>query len=708
LKAVGFSLNGSTPMTNNLNYKAEETFNRSSAITRESARPVLDALAQGFQITWFREVETKIWIAALKPSASVREQFGLRQEYFMIGNGHDKDFHQKTLNIPIPTEIADRTDANLRFVASNAPVAPAFCAAWAKKNKVTVVVLPPHLDGKSEGPVPELFSFLSRTLWRRDFFSESEPVRSPSEFFGREVVVNELLFKILSGMPTAVFGLRKVGKSSLLGRVDDLLRDDSSSVVGTAFLLGNATRLKSGRWWNFAQDALKKWCLSLHQAAEKYGSRIRPRAERVNDLLDKNKLDAALLARAFESDVVSLIKCADSLSRESGGGSGRLVLFLDECDHLYPLAKDSNYWRSDFFILWNTIQSIKRSLDDPAQLVYVLSGVNPSGIEQGALDGQPNPLYECDRIYLAPMSELEVASLLRGLGERMGLGFEDSAVEKVFALVGGHPLLVRRLGSAVHEVTIDRSARLPVTEKFVERSYERKKRDFFNQVTWILEHLALVAPDEERLLRNVAQGGVDAYSDVWGDSEYRETFAYHLERYGLLEFKDDLPVLKLEIVREALRRPVASDFREQKRLLKDVVDSLEVAIRIRIRDDLERERSADEAVNALVSAIPSDSKNRALGREALIELGSFAGVDPVLQALNWGDYELVLRKFYREISWTGRDLSEVSRLSQIAETFKLAHIVRHNNDHELKKLIDELGYGVIYGEFSELRETVSS
>lgn len=691
-----------------LNHKAEDSLKRATSATQDVARPVLELLAEGFQVTWFREVEARIWIGAIKPSPELSDQFGLRQEYFVVGNGYDRDFHQRTLRIPIPDELVDRIDPNLRFVASEAPVAQAFCAAWAQKNKTTVVILSTSVNASGEQPVPGLFPLLSKTLWRRDFFSESEPVRSPSEFFGRQPVVNELLTKILTGSPTAVFGLRKIGKSSLIGRLEDLVREDASSVVGTAFLLGNATRLKSGRWWHFAQDAVNGWSSSLQRSAENAGSRIRPKAARMNDLIQKNKTDAAQLARAFENDIHALIKTSDALSREAGGEQGRLILFLDECDHLYPTAKGAGYWRTDFFVLWNTLQSIKRSLDDSSQLIYILSGVNPSGVEQGSLDGQPNPLYECERIYLTPMPRGEVASLLLGLGERMGLAFEEDAISKIYELVGGHPLLVRRLGSAIHQLNSDRTSRLSLKAADVSRAFARKKGDLFNQITWILEHLALVAPDEEKLLRDVAQGGADAYSDIWGDSEFRETFAYHLERYGLLEFRDDLPVLTLSIVREALKRPVATDFKEQKRLLKDLVDSLEETIRIRIRDDIERQRAPDEAVNDVVNAIPSDAKNRALDRSELIDLGGVAGLDPVLQALNWGDYEIILRRFYDEISWTGPDVSKEERLKHISSMFKRGHVVRHNNDHEIKQMMDESSYNEVYAEFVTLRETLSA
>lgn len=690
-----------------LNHKAEESYERCSSATKDAARPVLEDLSGGFRITWFREVEARIWTAVLKPTEEVSDQFGLRQEYFIIGNGYQNDFHQKTLRIQIPEEVADRIDESLRFIASDAPIAETFCAAWAQKLKSNVVVIScKRLRGVgTEGS--GLFQHLSRTLWRHDYFSESEPVRTPSEFFGRQAEVGELLAKLMSGSPMAVFGLRKIGKSSLLGRVESLLREDQSSVTAIAFMLGNAARLKSGRWWHFAQDLIALWTADLQARATRTNSSIRPKAARVNDLVTRNKADELQLARAFEGDIQSLLKAAAALARESDSSDARLVLILDECDHLYPTNKDSGYWAQDFFVFWNTFQSIKRSLPDPSQLVFCLSGVNPAGVEQGALNAQPNPLFECDKKYLAPMGLDEVASLLSGLGLRMGLEFSSDAIASVYALVGGHPLLVRRLGSAVHNLDLNRKTKTAVDATAVSRAFGKKKRDLFNQVVWILEHLAIVAPDEERLLRDIAEGGSDAYAAIWGESDFRETFAFHLERYGLLRFEDDMPVLVLDIVREALRKPAAGSFKEQKRLLKDVVDSLEQSVRVRIRIDLENKHAPDEAVETVIRAIPSDAKTRAMARDDLLDLGKIAGLDAVLQALNWGDYEILLNKFYADIEWKGVEQSRESRLSFISQTFKNGHVVRHNNDHETKKMIDTYGYDGVYQQFVSLRESMS-
>jgi hypothetical protein len=93
------------------------------------------------------------------------------------------------------------------------------CAGWALENNLSIVPvdLRKAREALDAGAAEEaLYDVLRRSLWRRDLFDDSEPVRSPSEFFGRELVVDGVLGKVYAGQPLALIGLRKIGKSSVL------------------------------------------------------------------------------------------------------------------------------------------------------------------------------------------------------------------------------------------------------------------------------------------------------------------------------------------------------------------------------------------------------------------------------------------------------------------------------------------------------------
>ena len=147
-----------------------------------------------------------------------------------------------------------------------------------------------------------LWETLSAALWRRDVFDDSEPVAMPSEFFGREVVVQEVVSKAILGKPTAIFGLRKIGKSSLLRRVQGLLDADPYVLVVSAFVLCNATRIKASHWYVLLNDLLGQWVACIRRRSEQCGLEIDPKVGRLAKLIGSgaNVPEPGDVAEAFQ------------------------------------------------------------------------------------------------------------------------------------------------------------------------------------------------------------------------------------------------------------------------------------------------------------------------------------------------------------------------------------------------------------------------
>jgi hypothetical protein len=224
---------------------------------------------------------------------------------------------------------------------------------------------------------------------------------------------------------------------------------------------------------------------------------------------------------------------------------------------------------------------------------------------------------------------------------------------------------------------------------------------------WVLDHLRMIEPDGEKLLRDIALGGEQAY-EMWAANDLRDTFGFRLERYGLLRFVGDRPALTWNLVAETLQKPSSSDFDDQKRQLKVLVDELEAAVRARISTDVSSSRSASDSVHAIVNAIPSDSRNRPLARQELLDLGEARGLAALLEALNWGDYEILLNKLYGEIRWSAPDVAQNERLAALKSVFARAHLVRHNNDSELRAVIATTGFAAFFGRICEVRDMLSA
>ena len=701
--------------------EARAAFEAVDEATRADAAPALTLLSSCFEIAWFRAAGPRLWTAAVRPGAALVERFGLRSALFVVGHGLARDFHESALLQSPPADCDVAIDPRVRLVVSEIALASAACAAWAARHRIGVVALAPGAQRSEASAEDHLYKVLGASLHRRDLYAELDPVRRPSEFFGRESEVNEVLAHVVAGRSVGVFGLRRIGKSSLLGRVEDVLEGDPASVCATAVLVGNATRLSAGRWWLAASDMLAAWQRKLVARAVAEGSRVRPKVEALALAIKGSVVDTRRLAAAFERDVRGLVRAAEALAREGERPTVRLVVILDECDHLYPDRPHAGYWREDFFALWQTLHDVRRALDQPERLVFVIGGVDPAGVEHGTWLGQPNPLFETRPVFLRPMPYEDAAELLATIGRRMGLAFGRDATSMAYALVGGFPLLLRKLGTSVHREATGRGATVEVTADHVLSAYRKAKRSFLSQIEWTLVHLRAIAPEEERLLRDIASGGPGAWRDLWGQVEFRDTYAHHLERFGLVEFDDDRPSVSVPVIAEAIRRPAPSEFEEQFRLLKELVDSVEDAMRRRLAADLavtvpqaQAEHggsvagaTAEDAIHAVLSSIPAEAKNRALSRQQLMDIGASSGLGAVLESLGWNDYELLLAKFYDRIAWFGPAMERAERLKAIQERANECHLVRHNNRIELKSVIARDGFAELYRRIAEVREMCS-
>ncbi len=689
---------------------AEARFRKCPPEIQRDASPVLEFVSSGFSVTWFADAGPRIWLALIKPHANISDYFAMKLEYLVIGHGFDTDFQQRTLLRDAPAEITYRIDTRIRFIASAAPNMKQACALWAIRQRTAIVPVPTaHLPSESDA-TGALYRMLAEALWRRDIFDDSEPVTDPTEFFGREQSVQELVGRVSLGQSAAVFGLRKIGKTSLLRRVRDLLQADANSVHVTAFIQCNATKFKGGRWHAVVKELIGAWAQAINRSAEDAGLKTEARPEKLRLLFQGGRPTPTdgQVAEAFERDFHKVLKAAQSIGCAAGHGSIRLIAMFDEADELYPTRPDAGYWKGDYFALWNTLQTLKRGLDDPDELLFFLGGVNPAGVESGALLDRPNPLFELSKLYLRPLSPEDSSALMSGLGSRIGLSFEAQALKRCYAITGGHPWLLRKLGSQIHKADATPAVRRIVTEPDVERVFERTKRAFYQHVEWILQHLKSVAPDEYRLLKDIAQGGAVRYLSDWADEEFRDTFAEHLSQYGIVTFQGELPFITVGLISDALRAPSPSEFVDQKARIRDAADLLEGTIRMRLLTDVGSGRTAEEAIEYVIDSIPREAANRASTREQLRAIGAEGGMQALLESLNWGDYVLLLLKPESGISWSGNDFPIESRREALQRTIAVLHLARHNNDASLRKHIQTRGYGEIMRDVSASLEMLAA
>lgn len=282
---------------------------------------------------------------------------------------------------------------------------------------------------------PTFRQALAHMLATVDHFNVTTPIREPSAFFGRQRDLGEALQTLERGQHTAIFGLRKAGKSSVLNRVQALLRERNWAVVALDLneFFGTPRRFKLSVVQGFADElvTLKQPLPRLRSTEERRGL----------DVINESWLDdLERIRRAFE-------------------GKAQMALIIDEIDSALP-ARTLNVLdpAEDSLGLLRGLSQFRAfaqrlQLQGKTYPVLFGAGVDPSLFEQPQVRGIANPLYQFAVVkFLEPLDRDEMQGMIRTLGKRTGMRFRDhEVIDSLHAEYGGHPLLSRQACSFVHQ-----------------------------------------------------------------------------------------------------------------------------------------------------------------------------------------------------------------------------------------------------------------
>jgi hypothetical protein len=251
---------------------------------------------------------------------------------------------------------------------------------------------------------------------QRNLYDIRDPVADRLNFFGREALAAELMETLIEGRPLALFGLRKMGKSSLLKFLRDKLPFPTALVD-----LQKGVDLAS-----LYERILTSWSRSI---------RVKVRDMEWSPP-DMN--GATDLSSAFTSATSRLLTHLEEQSATS-----RLCLLVDEADLIVPHNdQDVDRYLSFARALRGLVQ------EEEGRFSLLVAGVDPSLNRTNRLADQQNPFYQFFREkYLPTLNRDDCIQMIRNIGRQMGLIYSDEAVLFVADVSGGHPFLARQLCS---------------------------------------------------------------------------------------------------------------------------------------------------------------------------------------------------------------------------------------------------------------------
>lgn len=469
----------------------------------------------GIEIDYIHETgDPLVWGLFVKLSQPMAEIFATRREILIWATfrvDSTTDALQDAFDLLGRDQVRLSKDILIVF-CPNLSVAKELSDAT-KNIQTTVAVLPEAAvyNCRPQGNT-ELIDILRPRLYSRDLYDHKPPVTRSNDFFGRNAILDSLRREVRSGQShVGIFGLRKIGKTSLVNRLGTALHNDGAVTVAHIDLQRVVAINPSASYvlWHMGEalfdDNRRLQRSPLRRLFGLYDVFTDiPNSEQVWEL--------------FDHDIRVLMSIQ----------TGPIVIMLDEIERIFP-TDAASVWAKDFVRLWQLLRGIDQ--ETPGRMKFVISGTNPRCVEDHAVLGIDNPIYNYFTVsYLGPLQQSEGVELLSTYGRRMGLNWSANAMRRAIEDTGGHPAILRTYASMMHRKFTPRNKPvIPDVDDAREIAH-----DFLVQEGPLLAQIVAILEDQYRdefeILNTLALGHVHEFREL--ARAFPDDTA-HLMGYGL-------------------------------------------------------------------------------------------------------------------------------------------------------------------------------
>ncbi len=294
---------------------------------------------------------------------------------------------------------------------------------WGRQDGLTV--LPIYIKG--EMPAGEdLERALSRELFSHDLFDVTGPVSDDSQFYGRRTEAQELGRKLQRGQIHACLGIRKIGKTSILNRVVNQLREYHESICVVI---------------DCSKDSI--WSLDASNLMWSIATCI-------HDTIEARQSYAAVSPRIGSKPIS---EGCQKLTNAIQSSDRVVVIFLDEIDYITPGSNTATHWKSEFAVFWRNFRAVYQELtrDSKRNLSLLISGVSSKWFSVQSINNVENAaLSLIPEEYLSPLPRGATLAMIRDMSRQSGLVFTEMVREKIAEVSADIPFWVRKACSFIH------------------------------------------------------------------------------------------------------------------------------------------------------------------------------------------------------------------------------------------------------------------
>jgi WD domain, G-beta repeat/AAA domain len=346
-------------------------------------------------------------------------------------------------------------------------------------------------------------------ITRIDPYAESKPIHDPTWFYGREDMLQRLPAVLAQGQHVGIFGLRKVGKTSLTNQLQQRF-----VATPTVFIDCQALGAQATIYW---EDMLTQ----LHHALRACGVKRLP------------QLPTHIGGETFRQYVLALFALW-----EKSGQRGPFLVILDEIDKFFPDRRihDSEITLAEYVQFFRVLRGLAQTRRCLVTLVIAYRpDVNRHNLLTPSLG--ENPMFQSfQEEYVGFLSVADSTAMVREIGQWKRIDWDVEAAQRVFHYCGGHPLVTRFFAShacdAGKRKIID-YARVEETAAEIQETFRRNEiGNYYKEGMW-----DLLREDEQNVLRLLCQHGEAgmAEGDLPGDLDDAVS---NVEHFGLVAIRE--------------------------------------------------------------------------------------------------------------------------------------------------------------------------
>ncbi|MFD0050146.1 hypothetical protein ACFVHQ_12570 [Actinomycetes bacterium NPDC127524] len=421
---------------------------------------------------------------------------------------------------------APRLHPSIVIVVHGDPTGDHILRVWGRERGLHVI---PLFRDVSKGlPDPNGFkNMISADLFSADPFDITGPVTSDEEFFGRKNEAFELVRQLEKGRIRSFFGIRKVGKTSIINRATQ--QAVTQHGLRVAFIDCSDDKFHTMK----NEDALgivAKTIELVLDGEKKYASTVEVTPN------ETTSLEHVLI------DLPSKLK------------SEALAIVFDEIDYITPGSPTTPHWKEEFNPFWRKlrlhIQELQRK---NVRISLLVSGVSSMWFREESINSVENSaLHFVPEEYLSPFPRVASMSMIKRLGKKAGLIFNDECSNLLAAQCGDFPFWIRQAGSLIHRsLPIDkRPYTLTIAEldEIVENFIESEGAEI---VGISLKHFSRSHPRGFKALVKLEKKEGVSKADL-----------FTLEKYGLISKNGEEYDISCKLVKTAFNRIISENLED--------------------------------------------------------------------------------------------------------------------------------------------------